>query len=87
MRTSEIDYSRKWFVMIAVSMGTLLATIDGSIVSLASLEVNTPAVLRPVLSSSQSNLPLVSGMFAYKISIKILNFLKICFDISGWAQA
>ena len=35
MNISEIDYSRKWYVMIAVSMGTLLATIDGSIVNVA----------------------------------------------------
>lgn len=32
---SEIDYSRKWHVMAAVSMGILLATIDGSIVNIA----------------------------------------------------
>ena len=30
-----IDYSRKWHVMLAVAMGTFLATIDGSIVNLA----------------------------------------------------
>jgi len=35
MNKSEIDYTRKWVVMIAVSMGTLLATIDGSIVNVA----------------------------------------------------
>jgi len=35
MRTSEIDYSRKWYVMAAISMGTLLATIDSSIVNVA----------------------------------------------------
>ncbi len=29
------DYSRKWFVMAAVAMGVLLATIDGSIVNVA----------------------------------------------------
>lgn len=32
---SGVDYSRKWHVMIAVSMGVLLATIDGSIVNVA----------------------------------------------------
>ncbi len=31
----KIDYSRKWYVMTAVAMGTLLATIDGSIVNVA----------------------------------------------------
>jgi EmrB/QacA subfamily drug resistance transporter len=30
-----IDYSRKWYVMAAVAMGILLATIDGSIVNVA----------------------------------------------------
>jgi EmrB/QacA subfamily drug resistance transporter len=31
----EIDYGRKWHVMVAVAMGIFLATIDGSIVNLA----------------------------------------------------
>ncbi|MFN2232808.1 MAG: MFS transporter [Anaerolineales bacterium] len=35
MKLSEKDYSRKWYVMAGVSMGTLLATIDGSIVNVA----------------------------------------------------
>lgn len=30
-----VDYSRKWFVMGAVSMGVFLSTIDGSIVNIA----------------------------------------------------
>src|SRR5690606_5395867 len=30
-----VDYSRKWFVMLAVSLGVFLATIDGSIVNVA----------------------------------------------------
>ena len=30
-----VDYSRKWFVLAAVSMGVFLATIDGSIVNIA----------------------------------------------------
>lgn len=33
--TNEIDYGKKWFVMLAVSMGVFLAAIDGSIVNLA----------------------------------------------------
>ncbi|MCL4871084.1 MAG: MFS transporter [Anaerolineae bacterium] len=32
---SLIDYSRKWYVMLAVSLGVFLATIDGSIVNVA----------------------------------------------------
>jgi EmrB/QacA subfamily drug resistance transporter len=32
---SQIDYSQKWHVMAAVSMGVFLATIDGSIVNVA----------------------------------------------------
>ena len=35
MEKTEIDYARKWFVMVAVSMGTLLATIDSSNVNVA----------------------------------------------------
>jgi len=35
MSIQTIDFSRKWYVMAAVSMGTLLATIDGSIVNVA----------------------------------------------------
>ncbi len=35
MEITEVDYARKWYVMAAVSMGTLLATIDGSIVNVA----------------------------------------------------
>ncbi|MDI9549800.1 MAG: MFS transporter [Chloroflexota bacterium] len=30
-----VDYSRKWYVMAAISMGIFLATIDGSIVNVA----------------------------------------------------
>jgi EmrB/QacA subfamily drug resistance transporter len=32
---TEVDYSKKWYVMAAVGMGIFLATIDGSIVNLA----------------------------------------------------
>ena len=35
VRKTEIDYSRKWYVMAAVAMGIFLATIDGSIVNVA----------------------------------------------------
>lgn len=35
MDQAVADYSRKWKVMIAVSMGVFLATIDGSIVNIA----------------------------------------------------
>jgi len=31
----DVDYSRKWYVMAAVSMGIFLATIDGSITNIA----------------------------------------------------
>jgi EmrB/QacA subfamily drug resistance transporter len=30
-----VDYSRKWFVMVAIAMGVFLGTIDGSIVNVA----------------------------------------------------
>jgi EmrB/QacA subfamily drug resistance transporter len=33
--TDTVDYSRKWYVMAAVSAGVFLATIDGSIVNIA----------------------------------------------------
>lgn len=32
---TPVDYTRKWFVMVAVAMGVFLATIDGSIVNIA----------------------------------------------------
>jgi MFS family permease len=35
MEIIQKDYSHKWYVMAAVSMGTLLATIDSSIVNVA----------------------------------------------------
>jgi EmrB/QacA subfamily drug resistance transporter len=35
MQQQSVDYSRKWYVMAAVSMGVFLATIDGSIVNVA----------------------------------------------------
>jgi len=31
----EVDYTRKWYVMLAIAMGIFLATIDGSIVNVA----------------------------------------------------
>jgi EmrB/QacA subfamily drug resistance transporter len=34
-QVSEVDYSRKWYVMAAVAMSIFLATIDGSIVNIA----------------------------------------------------
>ena len=39
--TSEVDYSRKWYVLTAVSIGTFLSTIDGSIVN-----VSLPTMVR-----------------------------------------
>ena len=35
MSQTTVDYSRKWWVLISVSMGTFLSTIDGSIVNVA----------------------------------------------------
>ena len=35
MESLHVDYSRKWYVLIAVAMGIFLATIDGSIVNVA----------------------------------------------------
>ncbi|MFQ5577796.1 MAG: MFS transporter [Anaerolineae bacterium] len=35
MTQEQVDYSRKWFAMIAVAMGIFLSTIDGSIVNVA----------------------------------------------------
>jgi hypothetical protein len=32
---ADVDYRRKWYVMVAVSLGVLVATIDGSIVNVA----------------------------------------------------
>lgn len=35
MNLTDVDYSRKWYVLAAVGMGIFLATIDGSIVNIA----------------------------------------------------
>src|SRR5688572_12735162 len=35
MHEQTVDYSRKWYVMAAVSMSIFLATLDGSIVNIA----------------------------------------------------
>ncbi len=35
MSSSQPDYSRKWWIMLSVAMGTFLCTIDGSIVNIA----------------------------------------------------
>ncbi len=35
MAQPTVDYSRKWWVLISVAMGTFLSTIDGSIVNVA----------------------------------------------------
>jgi hypothetical protein len=44
MSNETIDFSRKWYVMAAISMGTLMATIDGSIVNVA-----LPTLVRELL--------------------------------------
>ena len=36
-QVTQVDYSRKWYVMAAVAMSIFLATIDGSIVNIASI--------------------------------------------------
>ncbi|MDH3306581.1 MAG: DHA2 family efflux MFS transporter permease subunit [Acidimicrobiia bacterium] len=35
MTTEPTDYSRKWFIMLAVGMGIFLSTVDGSIMNVA----------------------------------------------------
>lgn len=35
MQQTTIDYSRKWYVLVAVGMGAFMATLDGSIVNIA----------------------------------------------------
>jgi EmrB/QacA subfamily drug resistance transporter len=53
---NEVDYSRKWWVMLAVAMGIFLGTIDGSIVNVAlptlveDLETTFPIVQWVVLA-------------------------------------
>lgn len=52
----SVDYSRKWYVMLAVAMGLFLATIDGSIVNvslptmIASLQTDFATIQWVVLS-------------------------------------
>lgn len=69
MQTPPIDYSRKWFVMTAVGMGTFLETIDSSSINLAlptlvgTFGVDFAIVQWVVLASvlTQSALMLVMG--------------------------
>jgi EmrB/QacA subfamily drug resistance transporter len=61
---TEKDYSRKWYVMAAVSMGTLLATIDGSIVNVA-----LPTLVREL----QTDFPTVQWVvLAYLLTLAVL---------------
>lgn len=69
MTTPPIDYSRKWFVMAAVGMGTFLETIDSSSINMAlptlveSFRIDFAVVQWVVLASvlTQSALMLVAG--------------------------
>ena len=51
MQQPEVDYSRKWYVMAAVTMSIFLATIDGSIVNVAlpTLVRNAPPPSRKLI--------------------------------------
>jgi EmrB/QacA subfamily drug resistance transporter len=64
MERTEIDYARKWYVMAAVSMGTLLATIDGSIVNVA-----LPTLVREL----KTDFPTVQWVvLAYLLTLAVL---------------
>lgn len=64
MIETPIDYSRKWLVMAAVSMGVFLATIDGSIVNIA-----LPTLVR----SLQTELSVVQWVvLAYLLTVTTL---------------
>ena len=65
---NEVDYSRKWWVMLAVAMGIFLGTIDGSIVNVAlptlveDLETTFPMVQWVVLAYLLTLATLVLGV-------------------------
>jgi len=60
----EIDYSKKWYVMMAVSMGIFLATIDGSIVNIS---------LPTLVSSFQTDFALVQWVvLSYLLTVTTL---------------
>ena len=64
----EVDYSRKWWVMLAVAMGIFLGTIDGSIVNVAlptlvaDLDTTFPVVQWVVLAYLLALATLVLGI-------------------------
>ncbi|MEW6242411.1 MAG: MFS transporter [Chloroflexota bacterium] len=60
----SVDYSRKWYVLLAVSMGVFLATIDGSIVNIS---------LPTLVSSLQTDFALVQWVvLAYLLTVTTL---------------
>ncbi|HET6616389.1 MAG TPA: MFS transporter [Gemmatimonadota bacterium] len=65
---NEVDYSRKWWVMLAIAMGVFLGTIDGSIVNVAlptlveELETTFPVVQWVVLAYLLTLATLVLGI-------------------------
>ncbi len=60
----SVDYSRKWYVLLAVSMGTFLATIDGSIVNIS---------LPTLATSFQADFALVQWVaLAYLLTVTTL---------------
>lgn len=64
MYQPTVDYSRKWYVMLAVAMGIFLATIDGSIVNVA---------LPTLVHSFNTNFALVQWVvLAYLLTVTTL---------------
>ncbi len=62
--SNSVDYSRKWYVLLAVSMGVFLATIDGSIVNIS---------LPTLVSSLQTDFALVQWVvLAYLLTVTTL---------------
>ena len=65
---SEVDYSQKWWVMLAIAMGIFLGTIDGSIVNVAlptlvlDLDTTFPVVQWVVLAYLLTLATLVLGI-------------------------
>lgn len=61
---SEVDYSKKWYVLSAVGMGVFLATIDGSIVNVS---------LPTMVSSFKTDFALVQWVvLAYLLTVTTL---------------
>lgn len=79
MEVTEKDYSHKWFVMAAISMGILLATIDGSIVN-----ISLPTLVRE-LNTNFATVQWVVLAYLLTLSVLLLSVGRLA-DMIGKKQ-